>query len=85
MNETVLLLARVVLYFFVYGCVGWGVEVAFAAVTTRQLVNRGFLNGPVCPIYGFGVVGVALALRPVMDSLPLLFLGSVVITSPLGR
>ena len=66
MNETVLLLARVVLYFFVYGCVGWGVEVAFAAVTTRQLVNRGFLNGPICPIYGFGMV----ALVSVMQLLP---------------
>ena len=66
MNETVLLLARVVLYFFVYGCVGWGVEVAFAAVTTRQLVNRGFLNGPICPIYGFGMV----ALVTVMQLLP---------------
>ena len=65
MNETVLL-ARVVLYFFVYGCVGWGVEVAFAAVTTRQLVNRGFLNGPICPIYGFGMV----ALVTVMQLLP---------------
>ena len=63
MNETVLLLARVVLYFFVYGCVGWGVEVAFAAVTTRQLVNRGFLNGPICPIYGFGMVALVTAMQ----------------------
>ena len=63
MNETVLLLARVVLYFFVYGCVGWGVEVAFAAVTTRQLVNRGFLNGPICPIYGFGMVALVSAMQ----------------------
>ena len=63
MNETVLLLARVVLYFFVYGCVGWGVEVAYAAITTRQLVNRGFLNGPICPIYGFGMVALVTAMQ----------------------
>ena len=68
-------------WFFLYGFIGWGVEVVYAAVKTHALVNRGFLCGPICPIYGFGVVGVALALRPVMDSLPLLFLGSVVITS----
>ena len=40
--------------FFVYSFLGWGVEVAFHAVSLGKLVNRGFLNGPVCPIYGFG-------------------------------
>lgn len=63
MNETVLLTARAVLYFFIYACVGWGVEVAFAAVTTRKLVNRGFLNGPICPIYGFGMVALVSAMQ----------------------
>lgn len=72
---------RLALLFFIYAFLGWCTEVAFAACKEGRFVNRGFLNGPVCPIYGFGVVGVALALRPVMDSLPLLFLGSVVITS----
>ena len=42
----------IALYFLVYSCLGWCAEVAYAAVTTGQLVNRGFLNGPVCPIYG---------------------------------
>ena len=48
--------------FFLYGCIGWAVEVAFAAITTRKLVNRGFLNGPICPIYGFGMVAMILLL-----------------------
>ena len=38
--------------FFVYSFLGWSVEVAFHAVSLGKLVNRGFLNGPVCPIYG---------------------------------
>lgn len=45
-------------FFFVYAALGWCAEVAFAAVKERQLVNRGFLNGPLCPIYGFGMVGL---------------------------
>ena len=38
-----------------------------------ELVNRGFLNGPVCPIYGFGVVAVLWLLHPLEDNLLLLF------------
>ena len=48
--------------FFLNGCIGLAGEVAFAAITTRKLVNRGFLNGPICPIYGFGMVAMILLL-----------------------
>ena len=67
--------AQLALFFFIYGFLGWCVEVAFAAVKESRFVNRGFLNGPICPIYGFGVVSVVLLLRPLAHSLPLLFLG----------
>lgn len=71
----------IALYFLVYSCLGWCAEVAYAAVTTGQLVNRGFLNGPVCPIYGFGMVALLLLLAPVRHSLLLTFLGGVLIPS----
>lgn len=59
--------------FFVYSFLGWGVEVAFHAVSLGKLVNRGFLNGPVCPIYGVGMLGALLLLEPVSGNLVLLF------------
>ena len=43
-------------WFFLYGYIGWGVEVVYAAIKERRLVNRGFLCGPICPIYGCGMV-----------------------------
>ena len=64
-----------------YSCLGWCVEVAYAALKRGVFVNRGFLNGPVCPIYGFGVLGVVLVLEPVKDNLALLFFGSMLYTS----
>ena len=67
----------------VYSFLGWCCEVAFAAVRRGIFVNRGFLNGPVCPIYGFGVLIVLLVLEPVKDNLALLFFGSMVLTSAL--
>lgn len=68
-------------FFIIYSFLGWCVEVAYHVVTQGKFVNRGFLNGPVCPIYGFGLVGLILFLRPITDNLLLLFLGSVVFTS----
>ena len=57
-------------WFFLYGFIGWGVEVVYAAVKTHKLVNRGFLCGPICPIYGFGMVGLiySVSLIPMPDS-----------------
>ena len=45
-------------YFLIYSFLGWCTEVAYAAVCEGRVVNRGFLNGPVCPIYGFGILTV---------------------------
>ena len=45
-------------YFLIYSFLGWVVEVVFHAVHQGKIVNRGFLNGPVCPVYGFGVLAV---------------------------
>ena len=45
-------------YFLIYSFLGWVVEVIYHAVTRGKVINRGFLNGPVCPIYGFGVLSV---------------------------
>ena len=70
-------------YFLIYSCLGWCLEVVYAAVTTGKLVNRGFLNGPVCPIYGFGMVIVLYALTPLVDNTLLLYLGGVILPSAL--
>ena len=69
--------------FFIYAFLGWCAEVSFAALTSGKFVNRGFLNGPVCPIYGFGAVIVLYCLTPLKNNLFLLFVGSVILTSAL--
>ena len=55
----------------------------FCTVDTGKLVNRGFLNGPVCPIYGFGMVLVLAILTPVQHSGLALFFGGMVLASAL--
>ena len=70
-------------FFFIYAFIGWCTEVVFAACKHGAFVNRGFLNGPVCPIYGFGVVIVILVLLPLKENLAALFFGSVLLTTAL--
>ena len=76
-------LYHVLAFFLIYSCTGWCLEVIFAAATTGQLVNRGFLNGPVCPIYGFGMILVLFLLTPLQGSILLLYIGGVILPSAL--
>ena len=68
-------------WFFVYGCIGWCVEVVFAAVKEHRLVNRGFLCGPICPIYGFGVMVMVLWLQQFTQNFFLFYLIATVTMS----
>lgn len=60
-------LYQILWYFVIYSFAGWCVEVVFHAMKAHRLVNRGFLNGPVCPVYGFGVVLVFAAVHLIVD------------------
>ena len=82
------LAVKTVYWFFLYGFIGWGVEVVYAAVKTHALVNRGFLCGPICPIYGFGMVGLiySVSLIPLPDSgsmsaVAIFFIGMILTTA----
>lgn len=57
-----------VLYFFFYSTVGWLVESIYCSCGERKLINRGFLTGPMCPIYGSGAVALSLCLSPIKRS-----------------
>lgn len=70
-------------YFYIYSFLGWCAEVVFAAAKTGKFVNRGFLNGPVCPIYGTGVVLLLLCLTPLRDWFWAVFLCSALLCSAL--
>lgn len=73
-------LYHILAFFLIYSRLGWCVEVVYAAASCQ---NRGFLNGPVCPIYGFGMILVLFFLTPLEDNLLLLYLGGVILPSAL--
>ena len=49
-----------IIMLFLFSILGWGMEVTLKFIQYHRFINRGFLIGPYCPIYGFGVVGVTI-------------------------
>lgn len=68
-------------FFIIYSFLGWVVEVSYQTVQLKKFINRGFLNGPWCPVYGFGMLSVLLFLYDFHDNIPMLFIGAFFLTS----
>lgn len=67
------------LYFALYSFLGWMCETVYCSIPARRIVPRGFLYGPVCPIYGVGAVLMILFFEPLMDCLPLFYIVATVV------
>lgn len=70
-----LYVSKLVLWFIMYSFAGWVYESILVSIQEGKPVNRGFLNGPLCPIYGAGAVTAVLLLDPSYN-IPVLFLSS---------
>lgn len=71
------------LRFFLYSLTGWIIESVYATILAHRWVNRGFLNGPYCPIYGCGALIILLALNPLRHNWWLLLIAAIVLTTVL--
>lgn len=74
-------LSLVFLYFLWYSFLGWALETLYCSLKARRLVGRGFLVGPVCPIYGVGALVMILLLAPLAGHPVLLYLIACVVLS----
>ena len=70
-------------FFFIYGFLGWCGEVCVAAFHKKKFVNRGFVTGPICHIYGIAAVLYAVFLPELREHVFLLFLGGAILSSVL--
>ena len=69
------------LCFVIYSFLGWICETTYCAIIDKKYVNRGFLKGPFCPIYGVGALIVIILLTPIADNIILLFLSGMIFPS----
>lgn len=67
--------------FLLYSLFGWVYESCLVSVKRKSFVNRGFLNGPIIPIYGAGAVLICIILDPVSKNLFLVFLGGMILAT----
>ena len=74
-------LSKCFLLFIIYSFLGWFIEVICQLINRKKYVNRGFLIGPYCPIYGFGVVFMIALLTRFLSNPILLFIMSILICS----
>lgn len=69
-------------FFLIYSFIGWVTEVIYHAVTLGKIMNRGFLNGPVCPVYGFGMSAVLYFFNLIGSTNPfIIFIEGIVLTT----
>ena len=69
------------LLFLIYSILGWILESAHVYIYTKKFVNRGFLLGPYCPIYGFGTLIIILYLEQYKDNILTVFIMSMFLCS----
>lgn len=69
------------LYFIAYSFLGWCVETTYCCICERRWVARGFLYGPICPIYGVGVLLMILFFAPLAGNLVVFYVTATVVMS----
>ena len=71
------------LFFYIYCFFGWIIESTYVSVCTGNWVNRGFMRGPVIPIYGTGAIIILFAVIPFRTSPILVFIIGTIAASVL--
>ena len=72
-------LTKLFLLFIIYAFLGWVVEMFYNYYEHKKFVNRGFLIGPYCPIYGVGGLTVTVFLTKYQDSIFVTFGMSIIL------
>lgn len=71
------------LLFIIYSFLGWVMEEILVSVKEKKIVDRGFLIGPICPIYGCGALLITIVLAKYHSDIPVLFILATVLGAAL--
>ncbi len=69
------------IFFFIYCFLGWIWECSYVSIRTKKLTNRGFMRGPVLPIYGFGAVLMVFVGMPLINYPVAMFFAGLICAS----
>ncbi len=68
-----------IFYFFFFSFIGWFFESCYCSLRPKKWINRGFMRGPICPIYGTGGLVMLIALVPLRSLTDNLYINELVI------
>jgi uncharacterized membrane protein len=71
-------IAEIFLCFLIYSFIGWLWEGLITIIRERRIINRGFLNGPYCPIYGVGALIFLFIGQHILDPVKLFLIGGAI-------
>lgn len=74
-------IARYFLYFIIYAFMGWLLEEIWHLIKLKKIVDRGFLIGPLCPIYGWGCILIIILIGRNTTDILAVFLKAIVVCS----
>ena len=74
-------LYNIIHWFFIYSFLGWVMETCYVSILDKKFINRGFVNGPFCTIYGFGALAVYFILKPFENNILILFIMGIIVPS----
>ena len=66
------------LLFMIYSVAGWIMEVTCKSFEAKKFINRGFMIGPYCPIYGWGAIFITILLKRYISDWVVLFFMSMI-------
>ena len=69
---------KIILYFTIYAFIGWIAEEIFCLIYTHEFTKRGFLFGPICPIYGYGAIILIIFFKDYKKKPIKLFFGTII-------
>lgn len=76
-------LYHIISCFFIYSILGWIVESIYMSICEKRIVNRGFIKGPICPIYGGCATAIFFVLYPLRGNLVLIYIAGVIVSTSL--
>lgn len=71
------------LLFMIYSVIGWCMEVTCKLIQYKRFINRGFLIGPYCPIYGYGAILITILLKKYIYDPWVLFVMAILVCGTL--
>lgn len=75
------MIVKYFLYFIIYSFIGWCLEVTCKLFQYKRFINRGFLIGPLCTIYGYGVLAIVFLIGKDTSDMLAVFLKAIFVCS----